>query len=88
MKDKQISMELDYGWVIKSDLEYNNALTGDLKAEKEAYLRGVQDALDSLKDLENELEEAKQEIEDLKFENNELNDKISELEVELYDYKF
>lgn len=92
-------MKLDYGWNIKAELEFNNCLTGDLKAEKEAYLRGVQDALESvqnkIEDLESDLDEQKDKYSDLEYDNDSLKgqvelleEKVSELEVELSGYKF
>lgn len=32
-----------FEWELKAEREYNNALTGNLTKEKEAYLRGVKD---------------------------------------------
>lgn len=34
--------QLDYGWVLKAEMEYNNCLIQDEKL-KEAYLRGIKD---------------------------------------------
>jgi len=41
-----------FEWELKAERNYNNALTGNLEKEKQAYLQGVKDVYKTLNDLD------------------------------------
>jgi len=41
-----------FEWELKAEREYNNALTGNLEKEKQAYLQGVKDVYKALNNLD------------------------------------
>ena len=70
-----------FEWELKAEREYNNALTGNLEKEKQAYLQGVKDAYEDAYKL-------KYEVEDLKDEIRDLNSEIEDLKIELERYRY
>ena len=41
-----------FEWELKAEREYNNALTGNLEKEKQAYLQGVKDVYKALNKID------------------------------------